>query len=221
MRLHIKFFFPSLFLFIDGQWSLCLAVTTHHVLLEPQRVHTQQNHNCEHCGTLNSKISEIAPKKKTPKNHTNHFPHYSFSSLQTAALKWLWSIWEFMGVNKNYFEIRGLSVWPCNSMEKEPFSPSSSRFPAVLRALLFKFSQKPETHPSAGNVQETFQGWLRENFPLHAGKISFWGSTALPDFIAFPKHLFVASPYSYMKITSQLLSCVQSIAVIWANQSSP
>lgn len=68
-------------------------------------------------------------------------------------------------------------------------SPASSRSLAwgcsdVLMVLLFKFYQKLRT---TGNLQETFQGWMRQNFPSHTGNFSLWGVSVLPDFIAFPK----------------------------------
>lgn len=48
----------------------------------------------------------------------------------------------------------------------------------------FKFYQKLRT---TGNLQETFQGWMRQNFPSHTGNFHLWGVSVLPDFIAFPK----------------------------------
>lgn len=111
------------------------------MLLEPRRAHTQQKHNCEHCGTLNSEIPEIPPIKK----NTHHFPHYSFSSLQTAAPKWWWFVWEFMGGNKNYFEIKRLAARRCNSAEKEPLNKSFLHLPADFRPFSWlSFSSFPK-----------------------------------------------------------------------------
>lgn len=91
-------------------------------------------------------------------------------------------------------------------------SPVSSRFLVwgcsdVLMVLLFKFYQKPRT---TGNLQETFQGWMRQNFPPHTGNFSLWGVSVLPDFIAFPKTFVCLLPRAWR---SQVKTCNRCISL--------
>lgn len=140
------------------------------------------------------------PRNSSNKKNTDthHFPHYSFSFLQTAALKWLWSVWEFMGGNKSDLEIKWLSVQRCNLMgKKKPLSNYFLHLPADFQWFLFKFSQKLEDHLSVGNVQETFQGWLRETFSLAGWKVSFLRFDYIVRFHSFSK-TFVCAVFSLL-----------------------
>lgn len=139
---------------------------------------------------LNSQIPEIPPIKK--KNTDTH--HFSTLFIQfspnCSAEMVVIRVWEFMGGNKSYFEIKRLFKRRCNLMGKKKKSHWIIIFSIVQQISSGSFSsvpKKPEDHLSVGNVQETFQGWLRETFSLAGWKVSFLRFDCIVRFHGFSK----------------------------------
>lgn len=178
----------------------------HHMLLEPWRALAQQKHNSEHGGTFNSEIPEIPPiKKHTPASFSTWFIHFSPNLCCEMMMIHVGLLWEIESL-RTILKIKRLSVRQCSSelflraeLLNSVVSPASSRFLAwgrsdVLMVLLFKFYQKLWT---TGNSQETFQRWMRQNFPSDTGNFSLWGVSVLPDFITFPKTFVCLLPRTW------------------------